>query len=127
MIASHRCKCCLQIRPVVLEHQGHRYCSLDCAEAWGEELRTRGASLLALVRLRRAEALQADHQAALLEVCAISRCANCTGLTLDEELVDGRCPACRPGTAELVIARCRAARAHLDEAAESIAAGGRRS
>lgn len=125
--ATMRCKCCLQIRPVWLEHGGYHYCSFSCAEAWGEELRTRGAALTAAARFKQATELQSERQAAFLRAAKIGRCTACTGLTLDEDLAEGRCPACRPGTAELVIARCRAARAHLDKAAAAVAAGGRRS
>jgi len=121
-----RCKCCLQIRPIWLEHGGYSYCSYSCADAWGENLETRGASLVAAARLKHAEELQSPEQERFLREAGIRRCAACTGLTIVEDLVGDRCPACRPGTAEVAIARLRVARAHLEDAAAAIAAGGRR-
>lgn len=52
MNGTHRCKCCLRIRAVALEHGDHYYCSADCALAWGECQRDVG--LLAAAKALRA-------------------------------------------------------------------------
>lgn len=60
MTGTRRCKCCLRLRPVALEHGGHCYCSADCAQAWGEDQRNVG--LLAAAKALRA-----------VEACAAAR------------------------------------------------------
>jgi hypothetical protein len=53
-----RCKCCLQIRPTWLEHNGRYYCSYDCAEAWAEH--TESPSLMQAARVKQSEERKAS-------------------------------------------------------------------
>jgi hypothetical protein len=58
--------------------------------------------------------------ASFFAAAGIGRCSSCVGLTLDEDLVGGRCAACRPDAAAEVIARCHEARTYLQVAADYI-------
>lgn len=60
-----RCHCCRDLKPTWLEHEGHNYCSAWCAEAWGEELRSWGTSLLVAARTLRAREHLAEAAAAI--------------------------------------------------------------
>jgi hypothetical protein len=60
-----RCHCCRDRKPTWLEHEGNPYCGFLCAEAWGEELRSRGVSLLVAARAKRAREHLAEAAAAI--------------------------------------------------------------
>jgi hypothetical protein len=61
--AVMRCKCCLTIKPVWLDHGGKYYCSFSCADAWGECVCDR--ALLVVARAKRAREHLEDAEAAI--------------------------------------------------------------
>lgn len=64
-LGTQRCDCCRDVKPVWLEHGGNRYCGYACADAWGEELRSRGVSLLVAARTQQAREHLAEAGAAI--------------------------------------------------------------